>query len=113
MVEAGAKVVSEDVVVDAIEFGHECCKKINAGIRELVAKCGKPKWPVADASSVAASRPLTATSTTAPAQARPSTRTVPSRVVVERTGGDVSSSRASGTRSRSQEKRTGSDASWR
>jgi polyribonucleotide nucleotidyltransferase len=49
MVEAGAKVVSEDVVVDAIEFGHECCKKINAGIRELVAKCGKAKWPVPEA----------------------------------------------------------------
>jgi polyribonucleotide nucleotidyltransferase len=49
MVEAGAKVVSEDVVVDAIEFGHECCKKINAGIRELVAKCGKTKWPVPEA----------------------------------------------------------------
>lgn len=47
MVEAGARVVSEDVVVDAIEFGHECCKKINAGIRELVAKCGKTKWEVA------------------------------------------------------------------
>ena len=49
MVEAGAKVVSEDMVVDAIEFGHECCKKFNAAIRELVAKCGKTKWPVAEA----------------------------------------------------------------
>jgi polyribonucleotide nucleotidyltransferase len=27
----------------AIEFGHECCKKIAAGIRELMAKCGKTK----------------------------------------------------------------------
>ncbi|MDZ7640044.1 MAG: hypothetical protein U5J83_17640 [Bryobacterales bacterium] len=43
MVEAGAKEVSEDMVVDAIEFGHECCKKFNAAIRELVAKCGKTK----------------------------------------------------------------------
>ncbi len=49
MVEAGARVVSEDMVVDAIEFGHECCKKFNAAIRELVAKCGKAKWPVPDA----------------------------------------------------------------
>ena len=38
MVEAGAHQVSEDEVVEAIEFGHECCKKIIAGIRELVAQ---------------------------------------------------------------------------
>ena len=43
MVEAGASGVSEDDVLRAIEFGHECCKKIIAGIRELVAKTGKPK----------------------------------------------------------------------
>jgi len=43
MVEAGAGQVSEELVVDAIEFGHECCKKITAGIRELMAKAGKPK----------------------------------------------------------------------
>ena len=49
MVEAGAKVVSEDMVVDAIEFGHECCKKINTAIRELVSLAGKEKWPVPEA----------------------------------------------------------------
>ena len=43
MVEAGAQEVTEDQVVDAIDFGHACCKKIVAGIRELVAKAGKPK----------------------------------------------------------------------
>jgi len=43
MVEAGAQEVSEAQVVDAIDFGHECCKKIAAGIRELVSKAGKPK----------------------------------------------------------------------
>ncbi len=43
MVEAGASQVSEDEVLSAIEFGHESCRKIIAGIRELVAKAGKPK----------------------------------------------------------------------
>jgi polyribonucleotide nucleotidyltransferase len=43
MVEAGATGVSEADVVKAIEFGHDCCRKIIAGIRELVAKAGKPK----------------------------------------------------------------------
>ena len=43
MVEAGGTGVSEDKVVDAIEFGHECCRKIIAGIRELMAKAGKQK----------------------------------------------------------------------
>jgi polyribonucleotide nucleotidyltransferase len=43
MVEAGAQQVSEAEVLGAIEFGHQCCKKIAAGIRKLVAACGKPK----------------------------------------------------------------------
>src|SRR5579871_2389459 len=43
MVEAGAQQVSEQEVLGAIEFGHECCKKIAAGIHQLVAKVGKPK----------------------------------------------------------------------
>ena len=43
MVEAGAQQVSEEEVLDAIEFGHECCKKIAAGIRELMKLAGKPK----------------------------------------------------------------------
>jgi polyribonucleotide nucleotidyltransferase len=44
MVEAGAQEASEADVIEAIDFGHECCKKIAAGIRELQAKAGKPKW---------------------------------------------------------------------
>jgi polyribonucleotide nucleotidyltransferase len=53
MVEAGAQQVSEQEVLGAIEFGHECCKKIAAAIRQLVAVTGKPKRvfvpPVLDA----------------------------------------------------------------
>ena len=47
MVEAGAQQVSEADVLGAIEFGHTCCKKIAAGIRELVKLAGKPKREVA------------------------------------------------------------------
>ncbi len=43
MVEAGASQVSEAEVLAAIEFGHQNCRKLTAGIRELVAKAGKPK----------------------------------------------------------------------
>src|SRR3954451_2489215 len=43
MVEAAANEASEAEVVEAIESGHECCKKIAAGIRELVQLAGKPK----------------------------------------------------------------------
>ncbi|MEO7650513.1 MAG: polyribonucleotide nucleotidyltransferase [Bryobacteraceae bacterium] len=43
MVEAGADQASEAEVLDAIEFGHDCCKKICGVIREMVAKCGKTK----------------------------------------------------------------------
>jgi polyribonucleotide nucleotidyltransferase len=43
MIESGATGVSEDTVVDAIEFGHAEIKKICAVIDELVAKAGKPK----------------------------------------------------------------------
>jgi polyribonucleotide nucleotidyltransferase len=43
MVEAGAQQVSEAEVLGAIEFGHDCCKKIAAAIRELMKVAGKPK----------------------------------------------------------------------
>jgi len=49
MVESGAKEVSEEIVVDAIDFGHEEIKKIVAAIEELVAKAGKTKRTVAEA----------------------------------------------------------------
>lgn len=43
MVESGAQQVPESEVLEAIVYGHEACKKIIAGIRELVNKAGKPK----------------------------------------------------------------------
>jgi polyribonucleotide nucleotidyltransferase len=43
MVEAGANEASEAEVIEAIEFGHDCCKKIVAGIRELMKLAGKTK----------------------------------------------------------------------
>ncbi len=43
MVEAGATEASEAEVVDAIDFGHGCCKKIVTAIRELAKLAGKPK----------------------------------------------------------------------
>jgi polyribonucleotide nucleotidyltransferase len=46
MVESGAKEVSEEVVVGAIEFAHVEIKKIVAGIEQLVAVAGKPKRSV-------------------------------------------------------------------
>src|SRR5581483_1550693 len=43
MVEAGSIEASEDEVLGAIEFGHDCCKRIAATIRQMVAAAGKPK----------------------------------------------------------------------
>jgi len=45
MVEAGAQQVSEDEVLGAIEYGHQCCRKIAAAIRSLTQKVGKAKRP--------------------------------------------------------------------
>jgi polyribonucleotide nucleotidyltransferase len=44
MVEAGAQQASEAEVIEAIEFGHQCCVAIINGIAELASKAGKPKW---------------------------------------------------------------------
>ncbi len=46
MIEAGAKEVKEETVVDAIEFAHAEIKKICAAINELREKAGKPKRAV-------------------------------------------------------------------
>jgi polyribonucleotide nucleotidyltransferase len=46
MIESGAKEVSEEVVVDAIEFGHAEIKKICAAINDLRARVGKKKREV-------------------------------------------------------------------
>src|SRR5579864_8860347 len=43
MVESGAQQATEAEVLAAIEFGHDCCRKLAAGIRELMKKCGKTK----------------------------------------------------------------------
>jgi polyribonucleotide nucleotidyltransferase len=46
MVEAGADEVPEDVVLDAIYFGHKAVIEIVDLIEQLVSKCGKPKREV-------------------------------------------------------------------
>jgi polyribonucleotide nucleotidyltransferase len=46
MVESGSQEVTEEVVIEAIEFGHVEIKKICAAIEELVSKAGKPKRTV-------------------------------------------------------------------
>jgi polyribonucleotide nucleotidyltransferase len=43
MVESGAKEISEEKVVGAIEFAHEQIKKICAAIEDLVSRAGKTK----------------------------------------------------------------------
>ena len=51
MVEAGANEASEEEVLKAIEFGHECCKKVAEGIRELMKLAGKTKREYTPAAS--------------------------------------------------------------
>ena len=46
MVEAGAQEVSEEIVADAIQFGHTACKRIVATLKELYVKMGIKKRPV-------------------------------------------------------------------
>src|SRR5246500_3569647 len=46
MIESGAKEVTEETVVDAIEYAHGEIKKICAAIEQLRAKVGKPKREV-------------------------------------------------------------------
>ncbi|MBE6114164.1 MAG: polyribonucleotide nucleotidyltransferase [Erysipelotrichaceae bacterium] len=46
MVEAGAKEVSEDAMLEAIMFGHEFIKKLCVFQKEIMAACGKPKMEV-------------------------------------------------------------------
>lgn len=49
MVEAGAREVSEDQIVAAIEFGHGYIKQIVAMQDQLVRQCGKPKRTISPA----------------------------------------------------------------
>jgi polyribonucleotide nucleotidyltransferase len=46
MIESGAREVSEETVVQGIEFAHEQIKKICAAISDLARNVGKPKRPV-------------------------------------------------------------------
>ncbi|HEV8473710.1 MAG TPA: polyribonucleotide nucleotidyltransferase [Methylomirabilota bacterium] len=45
MVEAGAKEVSEETMLEAIAFGHEQCKKLARLQKDLVSRAAKPRWP--------------------------------------------------------------------
>ncbi|HEY8549771.1 MAG TPA: polyribonucleotide nucleotidyltransferase [Vicinamibacterales bacterium] len=47
MVEAGAKEVSEEEMIKALEVAHDAVKALVAGIVELTGKAGKPKLQVA------------------------------------------------------------------
>jgi len=44
MVEAGAKEVSEDKMLEAIAFGHEQCRRLARIQKDLLAQAGKPRW---------------------------------------------------------------------
>ena len=61
MVEAGAKEVSEDEMVIALDTAHKAIKDIIAGTTELAAKVNKPKLKVSKremaTTSTAKSRP--------------------------------------------------------
>ncbi|HXH83374.1 MAG TPA: polyribonucleotide nucleotidyltransferase [Candidatus Tectomicrobia bacterium] len=45
MVEAGAKEVPEDTMLEAIAFGHAECRRLARMQKELIAEAGKPRWP--------------------------------------------------------------------
>jgi polyribonucleotide nucleotidyltransferase len=45
MVEAGAKEVSEETILEAIAFGHAECRRLAGLQKDLVRKAGKPRWP--------------------------------------------------------------------
>ena len=49
MVEAGAKEVPEDVILEAIELGHREIQRIVALQEQIVAEVGKPKVEVPEA----------------------------------------------------------------
>ena len=44
MVEAGAKEVSEEVMLEAIAFGHAECKRLAKMQKDLIAQAAKPRW---------------------------------------------------------------------
>jgi polyribonucleotide nucleotidyltransferase len=44
MVEAGAKEVPEETMLEAIAFGHAECKKLARMQKDLIARAAKPRW---------------------------------------------------------------------
>ena len=44
MVEAGAKEVSEETMLEAIAFGHAECRRLAGLQKDLVRRAGKPRW---------------------------------------------------------------------
>jgi polyribonucleotide nucleotidyltransferase len=46
MVEAGAKEVAEEAMLQAIALGHAECRKLVRIQRELIQRAGKPRWPL-------------------------------------------------------------------
>src|SRR5438445_7912838 len=44
MVEAGAKEVPEETMLEAIAFGHEQCKKLARIQKDLAGRAAKPRW---------------------------------------------------------------------
>ena len=44
MVEAGAREVPEDKMLEAIAFGHDECKRLARVQKELASRAGKPRW---------------------------------------------------------------------
>ena len=46
MVEAGASEIAEEIMLEAIAFGHAECKKFARAQRDLVQRAGKPRWTI-------------------------------------------------------------------
>jgi polyribonucleotide nucleotidyltransferase len=46
MVESGANEVSEEIMLEALAFGHGECRKLVQAQKDLVARAGKPRWAV-------------------------------------------------------------------
>jgi len=46
MVEAAASEISEEIMLEAIAFGHAECKKLAKAQRDLVQRAGKPRWTI-------------------------------------------------------------------
>jgi polyribonucleotide nucleotidyltransferase len=47
MVEAGAKEMAEEQILEALAFGQEQCRQLARLQKELIAKAAKPRWAVA------------------------------------------------------------------